>query len=62
MSYQSGIGTHDIPVSHAAFGLFRPGSSLRGVIPQHHRKARAACRYWREGEAGGCDQAIILGG
>jgi hypothetical protein len=29
---------------------------------RHHKRARAACRYWREEvKEGGCDQPILLG-
>ncbi|KAK8858455.1 hypothetical protein IAR55_002682 [Kwoniella newhampshirensis] len=58
----SGIGTHDTPLPGAAFGLYRPGSELRGVYLDQPKKARAACRFFREDSLeGGCDQPILLG-
>jgi hypothetical protein len=67
-SNTSGVGTYDTPLPGAAFGLYRPGPELRGVYVHHHKRARAACRYWREKGGlgmemglGGCDNAILLG-
>ncbi|GFZ45344.1 hypothetical protein JCM24511_03070 [Saitozyma sp. JCM 24511] len=61
-SNTSGVGTYDQSLPGAAFGLYRPGPELRGVYVRHHKRARAACRYWREEvKEGGCDQAILLG-
>lgn len=62
---QDGIGNHSKPLDGAAFGLYRPGDELRAVMLKHRARARAACRYWRDGFGpggdGGCDQPIILG-
>ncbi|RSH89281.1 hypothetical protein EHS25_002393 [Saitozyma podzolica] len=61
-SNTSGVGTYDKSLPGAAFGLYRPGPELRGVYVRHHKRARAACRYWREEvKEGGCDQPILLG-
>ncbi|WWC95938.1 hypothetical protein V866_002805 [Kwoniella sp. B9012] len=62
-SQQSGIGTHGQPLEGAALGLYRPGSELRAVYVKHPKRARRACKWFREGGAGkgGCDQAILLG-
>lgn len=60
---KSGIGSHDKPLEDAAFGLYRPGAELRAVFVNNPRRARAACRWFRENKAkqGGCDQPILLG-
>ncbi|OWZ67733.1 hypothetical protein J008_02880 [Cryptococcus neoformans] len=62
-SNASGIGSHDKPLEDAAFGLYRPGAELRAVFVNNPRRARAACRWFRENKAkqGGCDQPILLG-
>nr|ODN91502.1 guanine nucleotide exchange protein for ADP-robosylation factor [Cryptococcus depauperatus CBS 7855] len=63
-SNTSGIGDHDESILGAPFGLYRPGAELRAVFVRHHKKARAACRWFhdgRNGDMGGCDQPIILG-
>ncbi|ORY31425.1 IgA peptidase M64-domain-containing protein [Naematelia encephala] len=60
-SNTSGVGTQDTPIPGAAFGLYRPGSELRAVFVDQPRKARAACKFFREGREGGCDQAVLLG-
>ncbi|WVQ80565.1 hypothetical protein IAT38_002670 [Cryptococcus sp. DSM 104549] len=62
-SMQSGIGAHDKPLKGAAFGLYRPGAELRAVFVNRPRRARAACRWYRDGKGdeGGCDQPILLG-
>ncbi|EAL21330.1 hypothetical protein CNBD3840 [Cryptococcus deneoformans B-3501A] len=59
----SGIGSHDRPLEGASFGLYRPGAELRAVFVNNPRRARAACRWFRENKAkqGGCDQPILLG-
>lgn len=60
---KSGIGSHDRPLEGASFGLYRPGAELRAVFVNNPRRARAACRWFRENKAkqGGCDQPILLG-
>ena len=59
---QSGIGTYNEAMPGAAFGLYRLGPELRGVVAKHGRRVMAACKHWREGAGeGGCDQPIVLG-
>ena len=59
---QSGIGVEDTPIPGAAFGLYRMGPELRGVMYKHGQRVKSACEYWRENATdGGCDQPIILG-
>ncbi|WVF69295.1 hypothetical protein IAT40_004071 [Kwoniella sp. CBS 6097] len=61
-SNESGIGTHNQPREGAAFGLYRPGAELRAVYVDKPKKARGACRFFRQtADEGGCDQAILLG-
>ncbi|WVQ73160.1 hypothetical protein IAR50_002724 [Cryptococcus sp. DSM 104548] len=63
-SNTSGVGTQDKPLEGAAFGLYRPGAELRAVFVEQPRRARAACRGYRDKrgkEDGGCDQPILLG-
>lgn len=42
------------------FGLYRPGSELRGVFYRHRKRVIEACTYWRE-QGKGCDEPILLG-
>lgn len=58
-SEESGLG-HDAPNKGAPFGLYRPGATLRAVLPGYPKRGRAACTFWRETKDA-CDQAVLLG-
>lgn len=49
-----------IPLLSTVFGLYRPGSELRGVFYKHKRRVMQACDYWRT-LGKGCDEPILLG-
>jgi len=61
-SFESGIGTHDVPLNNTPFGLYRQGPELRGVYVAKPKMVKEACEYWnaQDGEAA-CDQVILLG-
>lgn len=49
-----------VPLLSTVFGLYRPGSELRGVFYKHKRRVMQACDYWRT-LGKGCDEPILLG-
>jgi hypothetical protein len=53
-SRESGIGTDDRP-RDTAYGLYRPGKTLRAIYPSKRAAARASCA-----QAPGCDYPVLI--